>query len=292
MSGIKKALSKFKVNRYFILLFLICIAAGYFKDVALLFMFALIHELCHVVSAILLKIKIRNIELFPFGGVARIDNLDYMGTYREIIINIAGPLFNAATAIFLLLIKGFRVSTLYLNQAVSINIMLAVFNMLPGLPLDGGRILRAALNCFIGFKKATRVAIISGRVIASVLMLCGVLLLIYGRFNIGFFAVPFFMLYASRQEESIMTFMVMKDIIGKKKKLINNGFMEAKFICAYEDMYMEDVIKHIDLDKYHIIIIIGSDMKIKGTLTESQVLDGISGENSEITLGQFVDNME
>ncbi len=291
MPNIKKAFSKIKINKYFVLLFLVCTAAGYFKDVVLLFLFVFLHELCHVLSAYILKIKVKDIELFPFGGTARIDNLDYVGIYKEIVINIAGPMFNAATAIFLLLLKHFKVPVPYYTEMMSINIVLFLFNMLPGFPLDGGKILRAVLNYFIGFKKASRFAILSGKIISICIFLAGILLLIYGKFNISFFVMPFFMLYSSRQEESSMVLTIIRDMINKKSKLIESGIMETGFICAFEDAYVNDIIKHIDLDKYHIIIVIGKDMKLKGFLTESQVFDGIVQDAGNVTLGKLLDNI-
>ena len=104
------------------------------------------HELAHVAAALALGYRVREIELLPFGGVARIDNIGEAGAINEIVVAAAGPLASLVMAA-VLHFTAVQVPALAfgLEFYFEVNIMLALFNLLPGLPLDGGRILRALI---------------------------------------------------------------------------------------------------------------------------------------------------
>jgi Zn-dependent protease/predicted transcriptional regulator len=137
----------------------------------------LFHELAHSVVAQHYKIRVLSITLFLFGGLARIGK-EPSKAIQEFNIAIAGPLASAFLAgVFFLSTLVFpdskivaAVST-YLWQT---NLALAVFNMLPGFPLDGGRIFRAIVwGTTKDFVRATRVAGASGKLIAYGMIVLG-----------------------------------------------------------------------------------------------------------------------
>jgi Zn-dependent protease/predicted transcriptional regulator len=137
----------------------------------------LFHELSHSVVAQHYKIRVLSITLFLFGGLARIGK-EPCKALQEFNIAIAGPLASAFLAgVFFLSTLVFpdskivaAVST-YLWQT---NLALAVFNMLPGFPLDGGRIFRAIVwGTTKDFVRATRVAGASGKLIAYGMIVLG-----------------------------------------------------------------------------------------------------------------------
>ena len=146
-----------------------------------LFVCVLAHELSHSIVAHGVGIRVEGITLFIFGGVARIrDEARTPGD--EFKIAAAGPLMSLAIAGSCGMIYGFFGSVLP-PQAASlicfflvINLVLVVFNLLPGFPLDGGRLLRAAVWKMTGnLERATYVASICGRVFAAILMGIGAL---------------------------------------------------------------------------------------------------------------------
>lgn len=159
--------------------------------VLLAFLSVLVHELGHVVMAREFGVQVLDITLWPFSGVARIEQTP--ATPRnELLIALAGPGMNLA--IFMLLLPvilliavvggpgllfgaGDRFRTLDVASMVAaigvLNLGLMVFNLLPAFPLDGGRVLRAAMTPRIGRNRATEIATKLGVVIAVMLMLVG-----------------------------------------------------------------------------------------------------------------------
>ena len=149
--------------------------------VAALGMFASIvfHELAHSVVARIYGIKIAGITLFIFGGVAELED-EPPTPKSEFLVAIAGPISSIVLGATLYLIASFfEASSLpevlaVLSYLTVINIVLAVFNLIPAFPLDGGRMLRAALWWWQGdLRKATRVASLLGAALGIALMAFG-----------------------------------------------------------------------------------------------------------------------
>jgi len=141
------------------------------------------HELSHSVVAKHYKIPVVSITLFIFGGVARIGR-EPSRAIEEFNIAIAGPLASGfLTAVFFVLTLLFPYSQMMGALATWLwetNLGLAVFNLLPGFPLDGGRIFRALVwGVSKDFTKATRVAGASGKLVAYAMILLGA----WGAFN-------------------------------------------------------------------------------------------------------------
>ena len=134
----------------------------------------LFHELAHSVVALYYKIPVHSITLFLFGGIARIGR-EPSKPFQEFNIAVAGPLASfllagAFGAITLLLPSAQMVGALARILGGS-NFILAVFNLAPGFPLDGGRIFRAIVwGVTKNFSRATLVAGSSGKVVAYALM--------------------------------------------------------------------------------------------------------------------------
>jgi Zn-dependent protease/predicted transcriptional regulator len=151
-------------------------SVGVFTSV-LFFTSLLFHELAHSVVAQHYKIRVLSITLFIFGGVASIER-DPSKAIQEFNIAIAGPLASGLLAgvffgLALVLPSNETVATLA-NWLWTRNAMLAVFNLLPGFPLDGGRIFRALIwGVTKNFSRATRIAGGTGRLIAYAMILLG-----------------------------------------------------------------------------------------------------------------------
>ena len=138
----------------------------------------LFHELSHSVVALRYKIPVVSITLFVFGGVARIGR-DASSAKQEFLIAAAGPASSYLLAGgFYLLSGAFPESTMTAALAgwlMNINFWLATFNLIPGFPLDGGRLLRAIAWGISGnFTRATKVASRGGQFFAYLFILYGI----------------------------------------------------------------------------------------------------------------------
>jgi Zn-dependent protease len=142
--------------------------------VVLLYASVLVHELSHSVVARAFSLPVRRILLYPLGGYSEIEQ-DPPTPGKEFLVSAAGPAMSFALAgvgygvIRLASIGG--IPQILVDQLVLANILVGVFNLLPGLPLDGGRILRAGIWKVTGKPStATVAAAWAGRGIAVLLV--------------------------------------------------------------------------------------------------------------------------
>jgi Zn-dependent protease/CBS domain-containing protein len=163
-----------------------------------LFLSVLVHELSHAFMGRYEGIEIEEIVLHPFGGLARLRN-EPDSPRAEFRIAIAGPAASFVIGIvtFVLLLPtvraGFYTVAGVLLLISAGNVLLAIFNLFPGYPLDGGRVLRAILWHRTGdIRQATRMAGICGMLIAAILIIFGVYMIIAPTFRsyfMGFWSV-------------------------------------------------------------------------------------------------------
>ena len=163
-----------------------------------LFLSVLVHELSHAFMGRSEGIQIEEIVLHPFGGLARLRN-EPENPRAEFRIAVAGPAasFLIGVVSFVLLLPlvraGFTTAAGVLFLLSAGNLLLAIFNLFPGYPLDGGRVLRAILWRRTGdMRQATRLAGICGMLIAAILIIFGVYMAIAPNFRsyfMGFWSV-------------------------------------------------------------------------------------------------------
>ena len=163
-----------------------------------LFLSVLAHELSHALMARSEGIEIEEIVLHPFGGLARLRN-EPESPRAEFRIAIAGPAasFFIGVITFVLLLPTMRLGYTIVGGVLLLisagNILLAIFNLFPGYPLDGGRVMRAILWRRTGdIRQATRLAGVCGMLIAAILIIFGVYMAIAPNFRsyfMGFWSV-------------------------------------------------------------------------------------------------------
>jgi Zn-dependent protease len=148
-----------------------------------LFLSVTLHELGHSVVARGFGVKVKGIVLLPIGGVSQMEEMPHEPN-REFLIAVAGPATSIVLGLLLggasLLLYGtaatFKTTVtggLFIPNLARVNLLLAIFNLLPGFPMDGGRIFRAALGRGMSFERATAIAAAVGRVFAIGLGLVG-----------------------------------------------------------------------------------------------------------------------
>ena len=176
--------------------------------ILLLFLFVVLHEYGHALTARKFGIKTRDITLYPIGGVARLERMPEKPV-EELWVALAGPAVNVVLAgiLFgwLLLsntfepLNGLTVSSGSLIERLAlVNLWLVLFNLVPAFPMDGGRVLRALLAMRMDYVKATQTAASIGQGLAFLFGLIG----LFGNPSLLFIA--FFVWIGASQEASMV----------------------------------------------------------------------------------------
>ena len=155
----------------------------------MLFVSVLLHELGHSVVALRYNIPVRSITLFLFGGVAQI-GAEPPSAVAEFLIAIAGPLVSLTLAVVFYavepLVAGMEPLLGLVKYLAYINLALVLFNLIPGYPLDGGRVFRAIVWAITkNMRRATLIAANVGRFFAMVFIFVGVWQMFSGNFGGG-----------------------------------------------------------------------------------------------------------
>jgi Zn-dependent protease/predicted transcriptional regulator len=184
----------------------------------LFFASLLFHELSHSVVAQRYKLRVVSITLYIFGGISSIEQ-EAPQALQEFNIAIAGPLSSGLLAgLFYALTRVFPANA-FVGAACTwlwkTNLLLAVFNLLPGFPLDGGRVLRAIIwGINKNFARATRIAGGTGRLIAYAMILLGGFAVFKGVVVAGLWTafIGFFLLSAA--QESVAQVAIRENLAG------------------------------------------------------------------------------
>ncbi|HYC86454.1 MAG TPA: site-2 protease family protein [Chryseosolibacter sp.] len=243
--------------------------------VLVIFVCVILHELGHALAARQYKIKTRDITILPIGGVAHLESMPEKPK-EELVVALAGPLVNVIIAIVLfpfvtITSRMAEIDTLetigsanFLPALMSINLWLALFNLIPAFPMDGGRVLRALLGFRLPHPKATRIAATIGQVLAI------------GFVFFGFFAhQPFmifigFFIFLGAQQEALYS----------RSRFVLHGFtvndvLMPEVPAIPDDLSVKDAASHL-LHTQGKNFIVTREGRPIGTLSRNQIIKALA----------------
>lgn len=247
---------------------------NFFYFTLLIFVCVVLHEFGHALTARRYGIGTQDILITPIGGLARLERLPEKPVH-EMVVAIAGPLVNVLIALIIgayLYLSGTGFDVIgseavvfeyFRNFPVLIlflNVVLVLFNLIPAFPMDGGRILRAAISIFQGRRKGTLIASWIGRVLA-------VGFLIFGLYenHIGLIFIGIFVFFAARAEY--------RNVAAEERyrhgcvaDVLNHNFMVFS-----EDDLMQDVFQQWEGSEENAILVADEENNIIGIISEEMV---------------------
>jgi len=262
-----------------------------FLAAVFLFLSVLFHELTHSYIAKKEEIEVKEITLFIFGGVSQLTK-EPEDPGKELRIAIGGPISSFILAfIFWILSKvtaqapNLLLFTGLLGYLAFINLSLAIFNLIPGFPLDGGRVLRAIYWRKTGsLKKATRIASEAGKWIGVGIILLGLFWILTGNLIGGFWFVIIGIFLRSAAEGGYQQVVMKGALEGVKvKELMSRGV-----ISVPSSLRVNRLVEDFFLTHKHVTYPVTESERIVGIITLKQVKEVPRDEWMEKTVREVM----
>lgn len=260
-----------RINWLFLLLCAVYTYLGLGSEILIIFASVLLHELSHTIMAALLKVRVTEIELLPFGGQARIDDFNGLDPDREIYIALAGPIMSLSLAAFFY----FLPANLLLKSSllIQINLFLGIFNFLPALPLDGGRVLRAILSLHMGYKRATAVSANLGKAIAVLICIYGIYLFYIQQSGANYMLAGIILFWAARREGLLLSYAFMRYLVNKKSELASKGFLSSRQVVGLEEALVKSILEATRPNYYTVVLVLDQQHRPRGMISEAELIE-------------------
>ncbi len=226
-----------------------------------------VHEYAHIAFARSLGYEIGALRLTPFGGELRlVENLE---PRAELLISAAGPAASVVLAAAAALVADvFPALNGALAPFCATSLLLAVSNLIPAHPLDGGRMLAALLLCFFSESAVRRFMALFGGVLGAAALLGGAFLMMRGQFSQFLILGPFLILSALRERKTAFYALRRAE---SKKAAVKSG-MGARLLAVPGDMYARDAVRLFAPGAYNVLAVVDGDLRMLGQLGEAELL--------------------
>ena len=250
--------------------------------VVLLFLCVLLHEFGHIFTARAFGVPTPYVTLLPIGGVAQLERIPEE-PWEEFLIAIAGPAVNVVIAGALI---AFAHASPHVSAAMGIddmqipmvdrlaalNLFLALFNLIPAFPMDGGRVLRAALASRIGFVRATERAASIGQFTAFVLGFIGLF-----HNPILVFVAVFVYLAAASEAHSVALRAVSRGVPVSQA-------MMSHFVTLQPDAHIDEAVNVLLQTSQGTFPVVDANGNLVGVLDRANILQSVkqAGPNTRV----------
>jgi stage IV sporulation protein FB len=283
---------KIRIHPTFIGLLALCALSGLLARALLVFGMVILHETAHILAAKGFGIQTKSIELYPYGGTAVMEDTFEGRRIDESIIAFAGPAFSFLLFMVFQYLRwhGF-IQGSWAFELVKVNFWLACFNLIPVLPLDGGRIVRAILAGNFGFVKTTRFLAAAGKILGGIFFVMGfffhalrivipepALLIVLG---------VFFWLGANKELLNAQI-VFLKQLCRKKERLLSRGLMPSRSLTVNKDTLLLKVVNEFTPDHYSLVHVMGGKDRLERILSETQIVQGMLDNGLKIKISDLV----
>jgi Zn-dependent protease/CBS domain-containing protein len=250
----------------------------------LLFACVLAHEFGHIFTARAFGVATPDVILLPIGGVARLERIPEKPS-EEFLIAIAGPLVNVVIA--LVLMVGMRAhldvqslaaventSVSLVDRLAEVNLFLALFNLIPAFPMDGGRVLRALLATCLGYVRATEVAAAIGQLCAFALGFLGLF------YNPLLIFIAIFVYLAASSEAQLVSLRAMSRDVP-----VSNAMM-TEFATLTPDEHIDAAVQTLLRTSQSEFPVVDGDHRLVGLLGRGQIIRALKELGPDAKVGQ------
>ncbi len=276
----------YRFHPLFVIMMALSVVTGFYVELLTCFGIVVIHELGHVVAARYYGWEVIEVQLLPFGGVAVVEEHGSVTAWEEIVVALAGPLQNALMIIAALLMKSTSIwNDGWVDYFVQANVWIALFNLIPILPLDGGKVLQAIVSYRISYFYTLKITIWISLFMSGVLLSATIYNYSSSGINLNLLAIAIFLLTTNWYSYRNLNYKFIRFLIGRSSRadqLLSQGGL-AQPIVVLGDLSITNITKMFRREKYHLIYVINENGSIQAVLPEHRVLHNILIERRPIS---------
>lgn len=254
------------------MLMLSCVLGGG-RDTVLLAVSVLLHEGGHILMARLLRVRVVEIELMPVGGAARLESVWGLRSGQLIAVSLAGPVVNA-----LLALVGVAAASLGVREMgalVQMNAALLLFNLMPALPMDGGRILCGILTRFMPPIRAARWGVRLGLAAGMSLLFLSARTLKAGPFNITPLLAALFIVTGASHEVQQASAAALESLVIRRGELSREGVLPVRLLAVAPDTALSVALGALTPRRVHVYLCLDDGMQHAVWLSEKELLNAL-----------------
>ncbi|MFD0674355.1 M50 family metallopeptidase [Cohnella sp. GCM10027633] len=270
----------FRLHPLFVLVMIASVATGRFMELATLFVIVLWHELGHLLAALRFGWTVREVKLLPFGGVVEVEEAGTLPAREEIWVALAGPAQNLILcgAGWMLGQAGLA-DPVWVEAFVRANLLIGAFNLLPVLPLDGGRMLQAWMSLHTPYHRTLMWCARISLVFSGLIVLGSLYPLLGGGLvHLNLLAVGLFLCASNWTYMRNVPFVFLRFLVHRSERSdsrIDRGVLSRPIVIA-EDRPLAHVIRLFMKEQYHLVYVMRRG-KIAKVVPEKTIIDGFLG---------------
>ncbi len=280
-----------KINPLLLLMMIVWIISGYWSTALVIFILLVLHEMAHGLVAAAFNVRLYEMELLPFGASIKMENIFEGHPIKETLIAIAGPLVSVICAISACAFRYYFPNVLQNEMllAEQYGYLIACFNFIPALPLDGGRVFRAVLSRRCDFGRATRITSLFGMLVGFVMIAWGIYTIIIRRPNILLSLLGLFLVFSAFEQYKQGRFELARCILNRQKTQCNCQSLYVKELAIKEDMRLSGVLRLLkDDNKFYIFKVLDKNMQVKGSFDEQMLQQEMIRRKNDCTAGEIL----
>jgi stage IV sporulation protein FB len=264
----------------FVLVMIASIATGRFAELATLFFIVLWHELGHLAVALRFGWTVKEVKLLPFGGVLEVEDAGTLPVKEELFVAIAGPIQNVILAAigYGLALAGW-VDASWTEAFIRANLLIGLFNLLPVLPLDGGRMLQAWISLGLPYHRALQWSARISLALSGLVVIVSVYPLFHGGLlQLNLLTVGLFLCASNWTYHRNVSFVFLRFLVHRSERSeerIDRGTLSRPIVIA-ENLPLSNIIRLFMKEQYHLIYVMKRG-KIVKVVPEKTIIDGFLG---------------
>ncbi|WP_409341652.1 M50 family metallopeptidase [Paenibacillus sp. MBLB4367] len=266
----------YRFHPLFVLMMVVSLLSGHFVEMLTLFSIVLVHELGHMAAARGFGWRVKEVQLLPFGGVVVVEESGNLPAREEMLVALAGPLQNVWMIAFAFGMKmvGWP-ETEWWDYFIKCNAMIALFNLLPVSPLDGGKVMQALLSYAMSYHRTLLCCTVIS-LFMSVVMITGSLFHIGsgGGVQLNLLAIGVFLFYSNWYGYKSLPYQFVRFLLSRENRAsshVRKGTV-AEPIIVSEDHRIGDIMQLFMREKYHLVYVIGKQGTIERVLPEQRLI--------------------